>query len=107
MPARTLLKVFLLLLLLLGLQHEAQVHRLAHDASGLLAEAEHGVVAKCAAERCLACELLAGGCDAPVPALAAVALHMPATAEPVAFRSAHRASPFVPYRTRAPPVLFS
>jgi hypothetical protein len=105
MTARAFLKVFLLSLLLLGLQHEAQVHPLGHDADRLRAATEHGVVAQCVAEPCVACELLAGGCGAAVPRLPGLALSLPATVQPAPSFAPAYASPFVSYRTRAPPVL--
>lgn len=104
MPAGTFLKVFVLSLLLLGLQHEAHVHRLAHDADRLGTATEYGVVAKCVAEPCLACELLAGGCDAPVPALPVLSLAVPPRVQPLPTLAPRYPSSFASYRARAPPV---
>jgi hypothetical protein len=93
-------------LLLLGMQHQLQVHALQHLDSLLHARHDTGLQAPVADASCLECALLASGtsavgtCHTAVPAVASAGerLHL-------AIAPRHLAAPSY-YSSRAPPSLF-
>ena len=100
-----ILLTFVLSLLLVGMQQEAQRHALEHLRPLLTRAHDVGVHAPVDDAACAECALLAGGADAVALGFDALASREPATeVQTFAYRS--RAVPAPSYfQSRAPPVL--
>jgi hypothetical protein len=97
--------LFVLSFVLLGMQHEAQVHFLSHLCSGLARSQETEFVLPHADDACLECALLAAGTSGAIGDQPSVETTSPVTTRPwFAFRSRSADAPIY-FSSRAPPVL--
>jgi hypothetical protein len=101
---RVLLSV-LFALLLLGVQHEVQVHALQHLGAALHPAQEQGLQAPVADMVCLECSLLAGGASTAAVEITALPPASVATERIVSTATTRSLSAPSYYSSRAPPPL--